>query len=89
MKKYNFILILIFSLIITEVKAQISCPSLSNPLAGIPIVTIANLPTCNAGSNGLIYQVTNALAPIVAALPIAGGLVTTLVHCNGTIFVVG
>jgi anti-sigma-K factor RskA len=56
----------------------------------VPAITVASLPTCNAGSNGLIYKITDALTPIVAAVAVGGGAVSVLVHCqSGTGWVIG
>lgn len=70
-------------------QAQISCTSSVSALAAIPTSTVAGLPACNAGNNGSVYLVTNALTPIVLSLVVGGGAVNTLVHCNGANFVVG
>lgn len=58
------------------------------PAFGKPSVTVATLPTCNASRNGLIYTVTDALAPTIAGIVVGGGAVTLIVHCNGTNWVV-
>lgn len=76
-------------LMLGAAKAQISCNTVNNMLAEIPTITVAGLPVCNAGNNGSIYLVTNALLPTVLGIVVGGGAVSTLVHCNGTNFIVG
>lgn len=49
-----------------------------------PTKTVATLPTCNAGSQGQMYFVTDALAPVAIAIVSAGGAVKIGVTCNGT-----
>jgi len=52
--------------------------------------SVAALPACNAVTNGLIYKVTDALTPIVAAVAVGGGAVSVLVHCqSGTGWIIG
>lgn len=53
-----------------------------------PSVTIANLPLCNPGNTGLMYIVTNALAPVALATVAAGGTVTVGVTCTGSAWIV-
>jgi hypothetical protein len=58
-------------------------------VGNLPSKSVATLPPCNAGQNGAIQNVTNALTPIVGSTVVTGGAVTTLVHCNGTNWIVG
>lgn len=44
----------------------------------------ANLPTCNAGSKGLLGAVSDALAPTYNAVLAGSGAVSVPVYCNGT-----
>lgn len=46
--------------------------------------TVATLPTCNAGAQGYMAYVTDALAPTYLATIAGGGVVVTPVFCNGT-----
>ena len=60
-----------------------------NLIGAVPSKTVAGLPTCNAAANNMIYLVTDALTPAVAATVVGGGAVQTLVHCNGSAWIVG
>lgn len=53
-----------------------------------PSSTVASLPTCNAGTAGALYLVTNALAPVALSVVVGGGLINVSVICNGTNWVV-
>jgi hypothetical protein len=53
-----------------------------------PTVTVATLPTCNSGAQGLIYFVTDALAPAALAIVTGGGAIKIGVTCNGTNWIV-
>jgi hypothetical protein len=53
-----------------------------------PSSTVANLPACNAGNTGLMYIVTNALAPVGLSAVTGGGAVTIGVICNGSSWIV-
>jgi hypothetical protein len=53
-----------------------------------PSTTVASLPVCNAGNTGLMYIVTNALAPVALAAVAGGGAVVIGVTCNGTSWIV-
>jgi hypothetical protein len=53
-----------------------------------PSSTVLGLPTCNPGNTGLMYIVTNALAPVALATVAGGGAVTIGVTCNGTNWIV-
>jgi hypothetical protein len=59
------------------------------PSFGQTSSTVAALPNCTAALTGLIYTVTDALGPALNILVVGGGAVTVLVHCNGTVWVVG
>lgn len=50
--------------------------------------TVASLPTCNAGAQGTMYIVTNALVPVALATVAAGGAVVVGVTCNGSNWIV-
>lgn len=50
--------------------------------------TVASLPTCNAGSKGLMLLVTDALLPAALAIVAGSGAVVVSVVCNGTNFIV-
>jgi hypothetical protein len=53
-----------------------------------PTSTIGNLPTCNAGTQGAMYFVTDALLPAALATVGAGGAVKVGVTCNGSAWIV-
>lgn len=53
-----------------------------------PSVTVAGLPTCNSGAQGLMYFVTNALGPVALSAVVGGGAVAVGVTCNGTTWIV-
>ena len=55
----------------------------------IPLTVVGSLPTCNAGTEGTIYGVTDALTPVALATAVGGGAIHTLVYCNGTAWIVG
>jgi hypothetical protein len=77
-------------LLFTEAYAQFS--SVSGPsfnVSNMPTTTVAALPACVAGNNGIVYRVTDALAPTVLGIVVGGGAIVTLVHCNGTNFLAG
>jgi hypothetical protein len=64
----------------------VQSPSASNKTSA---VLVGSLPTCNAGNEGLIYGVTDALTPVVLSAVAGGGAIHTLVYCNGTSWIVG
>jgi hypothetical protein len=68
------------------VAQNVQSPSMSNT---VPRVTVANLPACGAGTEGLIYGVTDALVPAALSAVAGSGAVHTLVYCNGTSWIVG
>jgi hypothetical protein len=53
-----------------------------------PSTTVASLPTCNSGTQGQMFLVTNALTPVALATVVGGGAVVVGVTCNGTNFIV-
>jgi hypothetical protein len=58
--------------------------------SNIPPIPVSGLPACTSSNAGAVFQVNNALLPIVGSLIAGGGAVTLLVHCNpGTGFVGG
>jgi hypothetical protein len=58
-------------------------------LSSIATHIVSTLPTCNAAQNGVVRQVTDALTPAVASTVVGLGAIHTLVHCNGTNWIVG
>lgn len=52
------------------------------------IVTVSGLPTCNSGTKGAMYLVTDALAPVALATVAGSGAVVVGVTCNGTAWIV-
>jgi len=50
--------------------------------------TAASILACTASQNGVIRQVTDALAPTLGVLVAGGGAVTVFVVCNGTNWIV-
>lgn len=68
--------------------AQISGPAVT--VSNLPTKTVATLPACNAGLNGQVYVVTDALLPTLAGVVVGGGAVNVLVRCaSGTGWLVG
>jgi len=53
-----------------------------------PVTTVSGLPTCNSGTQGVIYFVTDALAPVALATVSGSGAVKIGVTCNGTNWIV-
>lgn len=76
----------IFGLLISSAWAQVTVYPAS---VQIPKVAVAALPVCTASTEGLVYGVTDALAPAALVAVAAGGAVHTLVYCNGTSWIVG
>ncbi len=81
--------ILLFALLLSSAVRADGVFAFGVPSFGVPSSLVANLPACNGLTNGVIYTVTNALAPTIAGIVVGGGAVTLLVHCNGTNWVVG
>jgi len=54
----------------------------------VPLSTVANLPTCNAGNEGLRWGVTDATAPTSLATVTGGSTVHVAVYCNNTNWIV-
>lgn len=70
--------------------AQTDAPTLAvGTAATVPSSTVAGLPACNAGATGLVYTVTNALTPALGLAVVGGGVVSVVVKCNGTSWLVG
>lgn len=76
----------IFGLSLSAAWAQVTVYPQSSQIAK---VAVASLPACAASTEGLIYGVTDALAPAALVAVAAGGAVHTLVYCNGTSWIVG
>jgi hypothetical protein len=55
----------------------------------VPKSAVGSLPACAAGTEGLIYGVTDALTPVALSTVTGGGAIHTLVYCNGTSWIVG
>jgi hypothetical protein len=53
-----------------------------------PVATVNTLPTCNSAAQGVMYFVTDALAPVALAAIASGGAVKVGVLCNGTSWIV-
>lgn len=52
-----------------------------------PVVTVANLPTCDATNEGSNYGVSDALAPSFLVTIVGGGAIHTSVYCNSSTWV--
>jgi FAD/FMN-containing dehydrogenase len=76
----------ILGLMTATVLAQIVTSPTSN---AVPVIPVASLPACNAASEGAMYGVNNALAPVALATVAGGGAIHTLVYCNGSNWIVG
>lgn len=57
-----------------------------SPSGGIqlPTATVSGLPTCNSGSRGLLYMVTDASSPTYNSALTGGSSTVTLAACNGS-----
>lgn len=55
----------------------------------VPFAVVGSLPTCNAGAEGQLYGVTDALTPVALSTVAGSGAIHTLVYCNGTNWIVG
>lgn len=53
-----------------------------------PTTVVGSLPTCDAGAQGRMYFVTDALLPAALAIVANGGAVKVGVICNGTNWIV-
>lgn len=53
-----------------------------------PTTVVGSLPTCNSGTKGAMYFVTDTLLPAALAIVAAGGAVQVGVTCNGTNWIV-
>jgi hypothetical protein len=63
------------------------CAAPTRPLATVGAGG-SQLPTCNSGTKGQMYMVTDALTPVAIATVVGGGAVSIGVTCNGTNWVV-
>lgn len=54
----------------------------------VTLSTVAALPTCNAGNEGLLVGISDALAPTSLAAIVGGGAVHLIAYCNGTAWIV-
>ncbi len=54
----------------------------------VPLSTVANLPACNAGNEGLRWGVTDATTPASLATVVGGAAVHVAVYCNNTNWIV-
>lgn len=54
----------------------------------VPLSTVAGLPTCNAGNEGLRWGVTDANGPTSLSAVIGAGGVHVSVYCNNTNWIV-
>lgn len=93
MKYFAFLLCLLFS----GNAYALTCASMAfDTTAGVTcatspqrsVVVISSLPTCNAGTKGAMYLVTDALLPAALATVASGGAVVVGVTCNGTVWIV-
>lgn len=73
-------------LLAADARAQVVTVSSLGPSA--PVSTVANLPACNAATQGALYLVTDALLPAALANVAGGGAVKVLVVCNGANYIV-
>lgn len=53
-----------------------------------PVATVGTLPTCNSAAQGVMYFVTDALAPVALATVATGGVVKIGVMCNSVNWIV-
>lgn len=62
----------------------------SNTVAQVklPLSIVANLPSCNAGSEGLSWGVIDATTPTSLSTVVGGGAVHVPVYCNNTNWIV-
>jgi len=82
--------ILLLILLTTTANAQNSTISQNNQtITAVPNSTVGSLPVCNAANNGNIRNITDSLTPAVGVAIVGGGAVATLVHCNGSAWIVG
>jgi hypothetical protein len=61
----------------------------TNPTGRVPLTVVGSLPACAAGTEGILYGVTDALTPVALSAVVGGGAIHTLVYCNGTSWIVG
>jgi hypothetical protein len=67
--------------------SSLSCSAPQRPLATVGSGA-SQLPTCNSGTKGAMYIVTDALTPVAIATVVGGGSVSIGVTCNGTNWIV-
>jgi hypothetical protein len=67
--------------------STLTCAPPTRPLATIGAGG-SQLPTCNSGTKGAMYIVTDALTPVAIATAVGGGAVSIGVTCNGTNWIV-
>jgi hypothetical protein len=54
----------------------------------VPVTTVANLPTCNAGNEGLVWGVSDQATAVAYNGAVTGsGATHQKVYCNGTAWV--
>ena len=53
-----------------------------------PVTVVGSLPACGAGTKGMMYFVTDALAPVALSAVAGSGAVQIGVTCNGTSWIV-
>jgi hypothetical protein len=73
-------------LLSAAVAQNVQSPSTSNT---VPKTVVGSLPVCAAGTEGLMYGVTDALTPVALSAVTGGGAIHALVYCNGTSWIVG
>ena len=57
------------------------------PTVQTSVRTIASLPACNAGTEGMRAAISDALSPSPNATLAGGGTVHTGAYCNGTVWI--
>lgn len=63
-------------------------PKSATPVPSRPVSTVAALPQCTALLKGQMNMVSDALAPVMLAGPVAGGLTSVGVTCDGSKWIV-
>lgn len=78
------------SLVDWAVRLALAQPTGTNtvPVTKVPLSTVNNLPTCNAGNEGLSWGVTDANAPTALSNVAGSGAVHVRVYCNNTNWIV-
>jgi len=67
--------------------STLACTAPTRPLATVGAGG-SQLPTCNSGTKGAMYIVTDALTPVAIATVVGGGAVSIGVTCNGANWIV-